>query len=167
MESASIGRRIGAATVDLLIFFVMHLLTIVVVIARLEVRNLAALVGVYAFWLFLYGAPEVFGAGTVGKRLLGLRVRDATGAEATRGQLGLRWVLKAAPILGFFGVGYVVALTKWNTRGGATVALIGTAMLSGLMFFAGAADFLFSLGPRRLALRDRVAKTAVEGAAGE
>ena len=94
MKNAPVGRRIGAAAVDFLLFFAIHFVTMVLVIAGLEVTNLAALVVLYAALLFLYGAPEVFGAGTVGKRLLRLRIRDAAGTEASGGRLALRWILK-------------------------------------------------------------------------
>ena len=84
---------------------------------------------------------------TVGKRLLGLRVRDADGQPASRRR---RWWRSALQSAGLWG--WTVALVTGRWEIAALASLAGSVVLLGS---------LAALGPASLALHDRLSGTSV------
>ncbi len=102
------------------------------------------------FALLLVLLPEaLFGAGP-GKWLLGLHVTSGDGAPAAAPQRWLRWSIKCA---GLWCMPLALIL------GSSTVAAVALAAVAVTL-----AGFLVAIGPRSLALHDRLADTAVFGA---
>jgi uncharacterized RDD family membrane protein YckC len=105
----------------------------------------------------LWFGTEALWAATPGKRLLGLRIGTADGQPAPRSRLVLRWALKnVATLLALLAVLLGIALPA---PAGAVAWL---SNLGGLVMVGGC---FAALGPRRQALHDLLARTAVYPAA--
>src|SRR5262245_56013600 len=101
MDPAPVARRVAAAIVDLLLFYLIQFGSLAIVVsvvpwspparpvatASLVAATLLTLLGVY-------GSLEVLGGASAGKLALKLRVRLATGSRATASRLALRWLIK-------------------------------------------------------------------------
>ena len=111
--------------------------------------GLAVLTIIVTFYssLLLFSLTEVFWSASPGKALLGLRIRRLDGACSSLLQRAMRYCVKQAyiPLL-------LVASRVGNDTGAAVLGLLGVASLAG---------YLMILGPRRAALHDRIASTAV------
>ncbi len=164
MESASAGRRTGAAVVDVVLFYALHMVALVVFADRLPdsvASKTTFLAAVYAALLFLYGSPEIWGMATPGKRLVGLRVLATKGDEAPRRNLALRWLLKSFPIWVFFVVSFALAFGAWRIEGRESIGIVAMSSAGGVFLVYALVDFLVAFGPKRQALRDRIAGTVV------
>lgn len=104
------------------------------------------------FALVLALLPEALFDASPGKWLLGLRVAGASGATATPGRRLLRWSLKCSGA-------WIMVLAL--VAGSLQVAV--AAISAGALALAG---FSLVMGPRRLALHDRISRTAVWPASG-
>jgi len=112
-----------------------------------------------------YAACDVFFAATPGKWMLKLRIADATGRRATRGQLVGRftvkfaWLIALAGWLAYFAVH--VALTNGRGLGAVLRANVFVLPFVGLLALAAGVGGLWTFKPPRQALHDRIARTAV------
>lgn len=114
----------------------------------------------------MYTLCDVFFAATPGRALLRLRIANETGRRATRRQLVVRWAVKYAPLtlmaawIGYFAVH--VAVTNGRGLNGVVYAQSFIMMAIGLITLVVGIGGLLAFGkPRRQALHDRLARTAV------
>ena len=118
-----LGRRIGAALVDLVVVVVL-LVVLGILIGDSESGNGSAQVtldGAPALiWLALsllyYFAFESISGRTLGKRLLGVRVAAVDGGRAGVGQVAIRTVLRLVDGVIFYLVGLIVILASGKRR---------------------------------------------------
>lgn len=99
------------------------------------------------FALFVVWILDPLTGATLGKRLLGLRVRDAGGRPASKRTL---WFRNAIQTAGLWGWALALVAGRWE------IALV--ASLAGLVVLAGS---LTTFGPASLALHDRLSGTSV------
>jgi uncharacterized RDD family membrane protein YckC len=99
------------------------------------------------FVLLLVWILDPLTGATIGKRLLGLRVRDADGQPASRQRL---WVRSALQTAGLWGWTLALLAGRWE------IAVL--ASLAGGIVLLGS---LVALGPASLALHDRLSRTSV------
>jgi len=99
------------------------------------------------FALFVAWILDPLTGATVGKRLLGLRVRDAGGRPASRRR---RWFRNTLQTVGLWGWTLALVTGRWE------IALVAT--LAGIVVLVGS---LAALGPASLALHDRLSRTSV------
>lgn len=99
------------------------------------------------FTLLLAWLLDPLTGATVGKRLLGLRVRDADGQPATRQTL---WRRSAFQTVALWGWTLALVTGRWEIA--VLASLAGGVMVMGT---------LAALGPASLALHDRVGRTSV------
>ena len=158
-ERTGFGRRLGAFAIDILIVWV---LTSVAGLVKGDTRppestglhhlsdltRLMAGVGLAAATLqILYSLIEGLTGASPGKMILGIRIRDASGAQAAIGTLLLRMAVKHVKVVASF----LVVLT-----GSQLLAVVGLA--GGVIVFFGC---FLALGAARQALHDRMVQTAV------
>ncbi len=118
-----LGRRIGAALVDLVV-----VVALVVVLGLLigesesgngrvqvSLNGGPALVG-FALALLYYFASEAISGRTLGKRLLGVRVAAAGGGRAGVGQIAVRTAFRLIDGIGFYLIGLIVVLASGKRR---------------------------------------------------
>ena len=118
-----VGRRIGAALIDLIVVFVLGIV-LALAIGDTESGDGHAsfkLEGASAFvWLVLalayYGVAEAISGQTIGKRLLSVRVVGADGDAAGSGQIAIRTILRLVDGIAFYLVGLVVVLATGERR---------------------------------------------------
>jgi len=148
---ASIGARISAFAIDLAVVtgpavavWVALLLTIPggIDAALSNVTFNAAIFGFIA-WAFLYFVlSETFLGTTLGKRLLGLEVRDRTLSTPS----GLSSLVRNAtvlPLLTIIGIGVAIALTfGLKTGSSASLAFAGITLPTGIVALFGALAFV-------------------------
>jgi hypothetical protein len=159
MKIASRGRRWGAAVVELVVLYAVHMLALVIVVtvaphapADRPLATALAVAVVALGLLAVYGCTEIIGDGSPSKRAFGLRVRSTSGARVPRRALVRRWLMKTIPFSVWFGVGLAIALGA--ARGQFwTLLLLVVPAVAGLV--VGALDFLPALGPTRQAFHDR------------
>lgn len=96
---------------------------------------------------FIYSLLEAFTGLTVGKILLGIRVKNENGTEGNTSLYLKRWAIK--------NINTLCGVAAWIT-GVSFISTIGG--LCGLAIFIGC---FFALGEKRQALHDIIAKTAV------
>jgi len=99
------------------------------------------------FALLLVWILDPLTGATLGKRLLGLRVRDANGQRASRRQL---WYRSAIQTAGLWGWTLALLAGRWE--------IAVSASLAGAIVLLGS---LVALGPASLALHDRLSRTSV------
>ncbi|HUO83642.1 MAG TPA: RDD family protein [Thermoanaerobaculia bacterium] len=99
------------------------------------------------FALFAAWVLDPLTGATVGKRVFGLRVRDAGGQPASRQR---RWCRSALQTVGLWGCTLALVAGRWE------FAVL--ASLAGSVVFVGS---LAALGPQSLALHDRISGTSV------
>jgi uncharacterized RDD family membrane protein YckC len=115
-----------------------------------------------------YTGMDVLGRGTVGKRLLKLRVAAADGTAAARGRLLARWALKYGPVVALLA-GRAAGFVLWSYSGFArqsapdwTAEEQGWWMIASLAWgLVAVLGFLLALMPGRRALHDIIARTMV------
>jgi uncharacterized RDD family membrane protein YckC len=115
-----------------------------------------------------YTGMDVLGRGTVGKRLLRLRVAAADGTAASKGRLLSRWALKNGPLVALLA-GRAAGFVLWSYAdfaGGSapewTARAQGWWMIASLAWaLVAALGFLLTLMPARRALHDLIARTTV------
>ena len=164
MQLASLGMRLAASTLDLALLSLVH--GAVLAYAFLahpplpEAVSHPGLILLFdALLLLAYGALELSPRGTLGKRLLRLRLYDVSGRPAPRPSLFRRWLIKFPPITG--GVTASLALILSAFTEGEPPTLLLASRLSGLLFLLSVFDALFVLGTLRRALHDRLSDTLV------
>jgi uncharacterized RDD family membrane protein YckC len=133
----AIGRRIGAALIDLLICFVL-LIVLGLLIGESEsgggsvsvnLEGGAALIYVLLVLGYFF-AFEAASGRTIGKQLFGVRVVTIDGATPTPGRVAVRTVLRLVDGILFYAVGLVsVAVTRRRQRLGDLAA--GTTVVRG------------------------------------
>ncbi|MBS1771613.1 MAG: RDD family protein [Bacteroidetes bacterium] len=96
---------------------------------------------------FLYSLLEAFTGYTLGKLMLGIRVKNEDGTEGNTGLYLKRWAIK--------NIGTVCNIAAMVTGVGFISSIGG---LLGFVMFIGC---FFALGDKRQALHDTIAKTAV------
>lgn len=151
-------KRIAAYLIDALAIVVLHQLFYWAVgDATLGDIDLRALSFFGLNWFLigaLYWSWEGLTGKALGKHLLKLEITDRSAEAASTGQLFLRSFLKNIFVFIMLGV-YAVGLL-----GGA--ALVWVLFLLGLLFWViFAAGYFFMLADSKLALHDRITKTAV------
>ena len=99
------------------------------------------------FALFVAWVLDPLTGATVGKRLLGLRVRNADCQPASRKR---RWFRSALQTVGLWGWTLALVTGRWE------IAVL--ASLAGSVVFVGS---LVALGPTSFALHDRLSRTSV------
>jgi len=115
-----------------------------------------------------YTGMDVLGRGTVGKRLLKLRVAAADGTAAAKGRFLARWAMKNGPIVALLA-GRAAGFVLWSysdfAGGNApdwTARAQGWWMVASLAWgLVAALGFLLTLMPARRALHDLIAGTMV------
>jgi len=114
----------------------------------------------------MYTLCDVFFAATPGRALLRMRIASETGRRATRRQLLTRWAVKYAPLtlmstwIAYFAVH--VAVTNGRGLNGAVYAQYFVLPTIGVItLIVGVGGLWIFKKPRRQALHDRVARTAV------
>ena len=118
-----LGRRIGAALIDLIVVVVL-LVVLGVLIGDSETGDGGAQVslsgGPALIWaalsLLYYFASEAMTGRTLGKRLLGLRVAAADGGRAGAGQIAVRTAFRLVDGFAFYLVGLIVVLATGRRR---------------------------------------------------
>jgi len=127
-----IGRRIGAALIDILVLSVIFIFVAATIgdstvgdgNASFQLRNGQALVfAVLA--LVYYGLAEALTGQTLGKKLLGLKVVSEDGSVATTGQILIRTLLRIVdqiPFLYLLGLIVMLATGRQRKRIGDIVA---------------------------------------------
>lgn len=119
-----VGRRIGAALLDVLVLSVLFVLVGVLFgrgratssSASVDLRGTSALV-YFGLALAYYFASEATTGQTLGKRALGIAVRGRGGRPAGVGAIALRTALRVVDILPFlYLVGLLVVLTTGANR---------------------------------------------------
>lgn len=118
-----LGRRIGAALLDLGFVFVLFLILALLIGtsetgdggARVALDGAPALLWI-ALSLLYYFATEAISGQTFGKRTLGVRVAGADGADASAGQIAVRTALRLIDGFGFYLVGLVSVLATGERR---------------------------------------------------
>jgi uncharacterized RDD family membrane protein YckC len=119
-----IGRRIGAALIDILVLFVIFGFVAATIgdteaangtaSAKLDGGQLAVFA---ALGLLYYGLGEALTGQTLGKKLLGLKVVAEDGSPATTGQVVIRTLLRVVDQLpGAYLLGFVVMLATGAQR---------------------------------------------------
>jgi uncharacterized RDD family membrane protein YckC len=134
--------RLLALLIDTLIVLIVYVLA-VAFFSLSEDR--AALVFVAA-WL-IYTSPEIFTAGTLGKRILGIKIGRSNGTNADCWTLFLRWSTKQYPQL----CGLLFLLT----------ALIGLRFVGGISEAFVVIGCLYALNESKQTWHDEWASTAV------
>ena len=172
MERKGFGIRLGAFLIDLVILIVIQAILSIILIGSLSVnfgvgtpggaapgtlseadlgkiRTFAIVSGLIqlAYW-----SLEIFRGQSVGKMALGMKIGNEMGTvPADTGTLAVRYALKnVSGIIGL--IASVTGVTVLSWVGG----------LAGLAIFIGC---FFTLGQKRQALHDMIAKTAVYGPA--
>ena len=115
-----LGRRIGAALIDLALMFVLFLVTGIALGEGESGENGvsvslegAEFVLFLALMLLYYFAAELRWGQTVGKRVLGLRVSARDGSEPSAGQVAARTALRLVDILpALYLLGFIVMLVS-------------------------------------------------------
>jgi hypothetical protein len=165
MKLPSVGRRWGAAVVELLVIDAVHLLALAVVTASVSWTaaarpvTTAALVAAVGFVLtLLYGGTEIFGDGSPAKRLFGLRVRGTPGTKLPPGLLTRRWLVKTVPVTVVVGVAFMIAFGATRDRPLALAALSLVAGVCGLFAFL---DVFLAQRHSRQAVHDRIVGAVV------
>lgn len=106
----------------------------------------------------VYSLLDVFLAGTPGKRMSYLQIRNADGSPAAIPQLLVRWACRNAGLVAYL----IVVLIAFGSGDGldspGPAVLMWVARLVSVLTVAG---FLMALGPDGLALHDRIAGTNV------
>jgi uncharacterized RDD family membrane protein YckC len=126
----------------------------------------ATLSGLAALLCLAYTLTEGFGARSLGKRMLKLRIAaagDPYGAPP-RWRLWLRWGIKYSPVLAnFVTTGMLFSIIARGTfgQGGMPPALLLGNMVTGLLFLAVLGGFFLTLARGRQALHDLLAGTVV------
>ncbi len=118
-----LGRRIGAALIDLVVVAVL-LVVLGILIGESETADGGARVsldgGPALLWvalsLFYYFASEAITGRTLGKRLLGLRVVAADGGRAGAGKIAIRTAFRLVDGIGFYFIGLIVVLVSGRRR---------------------------------------------------
>jgi len=119
-----IGRRIGAALIDILVLSVIFVFVAATIgdsnvgdgNASFQLRNGQALVfAVLA--LVYYGLAEALTGQTLGKKLLGLKVVSEDGSDARTGQIVIRTLLRVVDQIPFlYLLGFIVMLAGGRQR---------------------------------------------------
>jgi uncharacterized RDD family membrane protein YckC len=160
---ATLGRRFGAAVIDVIGLYVVHAAVIGYSLTAGKSRTgggslVPSLVADFVV-ILAYGALELTGA-SLGKRALKMRLRSKSGESPVWLSLAGRWLLKYLPIAGCLTAS--LALTLIAVQGGdQAMALMVSSTVSGMLFFVVLIDILFSLGSSRRALHDFIAGTLV------
>jgi uncharacterized RDD family membrane protein YckC len=166
LERKGFGIRLGAYLIDIVIVIVVMGIIGVIVGAGFAVRmggmgggaegltpeqlHAIMLAGIIGNLLALaYYSTDIFMAGTPGKKLLKLTIMSETGAPAPPAQLAMRFAIKYSSTI----IGFLAAIP-----GLGFLSIIGG--LAGLAVFIGC---FMTLGVKRQALHDMIAKTAVFG----
>ncbi len=118
-----LGRRIGAALVDLAVVAVLFVV-LGLLIGESESGNGGAQVSLdgapalvwAALALLYYFLSEAISGRTLGKRLLGVRVAAAGGGRAGAGQIAVRTVFRLIDGIGFYLIGLIVVLATGKRR---------------------------------------------------
>jgi len=119
-----IGRRIGAALIDILVLTVIFVFVAATIgqseveggNASFQLANGQALVFA-ALALVYYGLGEALTGQTLGKKLLGLKVVSEDGSPARTGQIVIRTVLRVVDQIPFlYLLGFIVMLVTGKQR---------------------------------------------------
>jgi hypothetical protein len=160
MKVASLWRRWGAAVVELFVFYVSNMLSVLCVLkvvswspASRPFTTAATIAGLAVVLLFLYGLTEVFGDGTLAKRLFGLRIRGKQGTRLAPALLAERWLIKSLPFVGWMGVGLAIA---FGGASGHVPRLLALVLLAGACQLIGFLDIVLALRSSRQAVHDSV-----------
>jgi len=156
MERADVWTRLGAALVDLPIWWVMNI-AMNLTEAKLGVAPPVIMATVIAL-MVTYSLADIAWAGTPGKRLRKLRIRSEDGTPAPRSRLAIRWALKhALPLTGLVAV---LLVTTTRLRDDPEM-LMTTMPLAGIAMLAFAVCFFVALGQEKQTLYDVLSRTAV------
>jgi len=105
MDRIGFQQRAAAFLIDLgVVMIAAHLIVLVdVLLNESGSYNFFGVIsaGGSALLVLSYGLMEIFSAGTLGKRIMGLTIAMDDGAPAPRGRLMRRWAIKQSPL--FFG----------------------------------------------------------------
>jgi uncharacterized RDD family membrane protein YckC len=148
---ASVGARAAAFVIDLALVTAPAVALWAVVLLTIPgglsdaLSNLAFNAAIFGYiaWAFLYFVlAETFGGTTVGKRLLGLEVRERALASPT----GLSALVRnstVVPLLSVVGIGVAIALA-FGLKSGAsgTLTLLGVSLPAGLFALVGVLAFV-------------------------
>jgi uncharacterized RDD family membrane protein YckC len=118
-----LGRRIGAALLDLGVVFALLVVTGLLIgdseagdgSVQVSVDGVPALVWL-ALSLLYYFASEAITGRTLGKRLLGLRVAATDGGRAGAGQIAIRTAFRLVDGFAFYLIGLIVILATGRRR---------------------------------------------------
>lgn len=133
-----LGRRIGAALLDLVLMVVLFVIVGVLFGesetggdgASINLEGAAALL-FFALVLLYYGGTEAATGQTVGKRVLGIRVVTTDGAPASTGKIAARTVLRIVDALpAAYLLGFVVVLATGRRRQRIGDLAAGTTVVS-------------------------------------
>ena len=114
----------------------------------------------------MYTLCDVFFAATPGRALLRLRIANETGRRATRRQLLIRWAVKYAPLtllamwIGYFAV-HVAVTNGRGLNGMVHVQNFILPAIGLITLIVGIGGLMALRKPRRQAMHDRLARTAV------
>ena len=133
-----LGRRIGAALVDILLLTVLFVV-VAVVAGQTETSGSSAsarlgtgaTVAFAVLGLLYYGLAEALSGQTLGKRLLGIRVARLDGTPAGVGAIAIRTVLRIVDNLPLaYLLGFVVVLVTGQRRQRVGDLAAGTTVVS-------------------------------------
>jgi uncharacterized RDD family membrane protein YckC len=113
------NRRVVAGLIDLVVVAAVGLAVSFVAgfIAGPDKEMPAAMGMLFLAWaLFYYFACESAAGQTLGKRIMGLRVRAVDGSDADMGAIGARTVLRIVDGIGFYVVGLIVMVATGQRR---------------------------------------------------
>jgi uncharacterized RDD family membrane protein YckC len=113
----------------------------------LMIGTIGEVVYLLPFVLCMVWVLDPLTGATIGKRLLGLRVRDADGQAASRRKF---WIRSAIQTAGLSGWTFALLAGRWEIA--ALASLAGGAVLLGC---------LLAVGPASLTLHDRLSRTSV------
>ncbi len=154
MERIGFGPRLGAVLIDAVIIIILMFILGPMFGAGAMGFAAAGSVTGFSFGLLVlalipiaYSSTEVFLAGTPGKKVLKLAIRNQDGSPATQEVLLKRWGMKNVGSI-FNVVAAITAITLFNTLG----------TIASLIIFVGA---FMALTEEKLALHDKIAKTGV------
>lgn len=124
--------------------------------AEESMAQFRALSGIFCAGVFAYSFSDVWLAGTPGKLLLGLRIRQQDGTPASLRQRATRWAVKYCWL---FVYGVVVAMVIAGID--FLHAALATLWVARLAALAVAVGFFRTLRPEKQAFHDSAAATAV------
>ena len=118
-----LGRRIGAALLDLVVLFVLAIVLGILIgdtessgsSASVQLEGAAALAWLALTLLYYFGLEAATGQ-TLGKRLLGVRVASLDGGRPGVGAIALRTLLRLVDGIAFYLVALVAILATGKRR---------------------------------------------------